>query len=103
MSDDLQDLLNSITNRKEPAKIHDDTVGNSSTLNPAPLSSPERVEELEENQSPFTVMVDDNYHYMDGDSRYTAGIFVTWEEAVALAKKIVDETISVAINDGLRP
>ncbi len=103
MLDDLQDLLNSITNRKKPAKIQDDTVCNSSTLNPAPLSSPERVEKTEADQSPFTVMVDDNYHYMDGDSRYTAGMFDTWEEAVALAKKIVDETISPAINDGLSP
>jgi hypothetical protein len=103
MSDDLLDLLNSKVNRKKPAKTHDDTVVNSSTLNPAPLSNPERVEEPEADQSPFTVMVDDNYHYMDGDSRYTAGKFDTWEEAVTLAKKIVDETISPAINDGLSP
>ncbi len=103
MSDDLQDLLNSIVNKKKPAKFHDDTVCNSSTLNPAPLSGPERVEETVADQSPFTVMVDDNYHYMDGDSRYTAGKFDTWEEALALAKKIVDEAIIPAINDGLSP
>ena len=103
MSNDLQDLLNSKITGEKPAKIQDDTVGYSSTLNTEPLASPERVEEPESDQTAFTVMVDDNYHYMDGDSRYTAGKFDTWEEAVALAKKIVDETVIPAINDGLSP
>jgi len=103
MSDDLQDLLNSKLNRNEPVRIYDDSVCNTSTLNPAHLSSSERIEKPKENQSPFTVMVDDNYHYMDGDSRYTAGKFDSWEEALALAEKIVDETVIPAINDGLSP
>ena len=99
----MSDSQNSILNRKKPARIHDESVSNTSTLNPAPLSSPEQIEETEEEQAPFTVMVDDNYHYMDGDSRYVAGKFDTWEEALALAKKIVDETVGSAINDGLSP
>lgn len=51
----------------------------------------------------FIVYVDDNYHYMDPDSRYIAGEFETWEEAVTLAKKIVDESIAAAIEGGATP
>lgn len=71
--------------------------------NPPRLSDPAPVEEPGEVHAPFTVLVDDNYHYMDVGSRYTAGKFDTWEEALALAQKIVDETIIPAINDGLSP
>jgi hypothetical protein len=52
---------------------------------------------------PFAVYVDDNYHYMDEDARYTAGEFDTWEEAVTLTRKIVDETIVKAIESGSTP
>jgi hypothetical protein len=52
---------------------------------------------------PFIVKVDDNYHYMDEDSRYTAGEFDTYEEALALAKKIVDETTYPSIESGHTP
>ena len=39
----------------------------------------------------YTLYVDDNFHYMDESERYTYGEFDTREEAVAAAKKIIDE------------
>jgi hypothetical protein len=39
----------------------------------------------------YKVFVDDNYHYMDKDRRYTHGEFETLEAAVEAAKKIVDD------------
>jgi hypothetical protein len=39
----------------------------------------------------YTVIVDDNYHYMDKDKRYTHGEFETLEAAVEAAKRIVDD------------
>ena len=39
----------------------------------------------------YTVFVDDNFHYMDKDERYKLGEFDSADEAVAAAKKIVDE------------
>jgi hypothetical protein len=53
--------------------------------------------------SHFTVIVDDNYHYMDKNHRYTYGEFSTWQEAVAKAKKIVDHDIVSAIESGSTP
>jgi hypothetical protein len=39
----------------------------------------------------YRVFVDDNYHYMDKDKRYTHGEFKTLEAAVEAAKRIVDD------------
>ena len=39
----------------------------------------------------YTVYVDDNYNYMDEESRYTLGEFDTWDAAVQKAREIVDE------------
>jgi hypothetical protein len=36
-------------------------------------------------------MVDDNFHYMDEDDRYQAGVFATAEEALAAARKRIDD------------
>ena len=44
----------------------------------------------------YTVMVDDNFHYMDESERYTAGEFETADEAIAVAKKIVDDFLDTA-------
>lgn len=38
----------------------------------------------------YTVLVDDNYHYMNEEYRYTLGVFDTKEEALQAAKSIVD-------------
>ena len=39
----------------------------------------------------YLVRVDDNFHYMDKDERYTAGEYDSWEEALAKARSIVDD------------
>ena len=39
----------------------------------------------------FEVFVDDNYHYMDEESRYRLGSFASYSDAVARSKAIVDE------------
>ena len=41
----------------------------------------------------YTVNVDDNFHYMDADERYTAGRFATLEEAVAFCEAQVREAL----------
>ena len=41
----------------------------------------------------FTVYVDDNYCYMDEDRRWKLGEFETHQEAVAAAKKVVDDCL----------
>jgi hypothetical protein len=44
----------------------------------------------------YTVFVDDNFHYMDEDERYKLGEFDTREEALAAAKKIIEEFLDPA-------
>ncbi len=39
----------------------------------------------------YELFVDDNFHYMDEESRYKSGTFDTYSEALAKAKAIVDE------------
>ena len=41
----------------------------------------------------WTVHVDDNFHYMDEDERYTHGRFDSYEAAVAACKQIVDRCL----------
>jgi len=38
----------------------------------------------------YQVWVDDNFHYQDEDERYMAGEYATAEEALAVAKGMVD-------------
>ncbi len=42
----------------------------------------------------FTVMVDDNFHYMEEDERRTFGSFDTLEEAVAACRGLVDRWLA---------
>jgi hypothetical protein len=42
----------------------------------------------------FELFVDDNYHSMDEQSRYSAGTFALYDEALAKAKAIVDEFLA---------
>jgi len=51
----------------------------------------------------FEVFVDDNFHYMDEDSRYLLGEFETFEEAVAACKSIVDEFLIHGYKPGISP
>ena len=41
--------------------------------------------------SRYRLFVDDNFHYMDESERYLKGTYETEQEAVAVAKRIVDE------------
>ena len=51
----------------------------------------------------YSVMVDDNFHYMDEEQRYEFGTFATYEEAVAACKKIVDEELRDMLKQGTKP
>lgn len=42
----------------------------------------------------YRVLVDDNFHYMDGDAHWTAGEFETAEAALAKCRKMVDEDLA---------
>lgn len=48
----------------------------------------------------YEVLVDDNYHYMDEDERYSAGVFPTYDEALARARRIVDESLLELLEPG---
>lgn len=48
----------------------------------------------------YTVEVDDNFHYMDEEERYTLGVYDSAEEAVAAAKRVVDGFLSEGVNPG---
>lgn len=52
-------------------------------------------------EMPYTVMVDDNYHYMDKDERYKHGEFSTAAEAIAAARTIVDAYLASAYEPGM--
>jgi len=50
----------------------------------------------------YLVRVDDNYHYQDDAERYTKGTFATADEAIAAAKKIVDDYLDSAHKEGMK-
>lgn len=49
----------------------------------------------------YTVMVDDNYHFMDEHERYALGTFATREAAVAAAQAVVETFLQSARRPGL--
>jgi hypothetical protein len=49
----------------------------------------------------FELFVDDNYHYMDEESRYRVGSFASYGEALARAKAIVDEFLEQHLLPGM--
>ncbi len=53
------------------------------------------------NKKRYTVMVDDNFHYMDEEHRYAIGEFSTFEKAVVACKKIVDEELRDMMKQGV--
>ncbi|MBT5109663.1 MAG: hypothetical protein HOM25_13365 [Rhodospirillaceae bacterium] len=55
------------------------------------------------NKERYTVIVDDNFHYMDEEHRYEHGEFSTYERAVAACKKIVDEELQDMLKQGIKP
>jgi hypothetical protein len=54
------------------------------------------------NEKRYTVMVDDNFHYMDEEHRYKHREFSTYEKAVAACKKIVDEELRDMLKQGVK-
>ena len=49
----------------------------------------------------FELFVDDNYHYMDEESRYRVGSFASYSEALAKAKAIVDDFLEDSHQPGM--
>jgi hypothetical protein len=43
--------------------------------------------------SPYKVMLDDNFHYMEEDERREYGTFASAEEAVEACRRLVDESL----------
>jgi hypothetical protein len=43
--------------------------------------------------SPYKVMSDDNFHYMENDKRLAHGIFATAEEALDTCRRLVDQSL----------
>jgi hypothetical protein len=50
---------------------------------------------------PYTVMVDDNFHYQDESERYEQGTYATLDEAIAVCKRIVDEDLASHLKPGI--
>jgi len=50
---------------------------------------------------PFTVVIADNFHYMDEGESYEHGKFETLEGAIAAAKSIVDGFLASALKPGM--
>ena len=48
----------------------------------------------------LTVFVNDNYHYQDEDERYQLGEFETLGDAISACKRLVDEYLDEAREDG---
>ena len=49
----------------------------------------------------YKVIVYDNFHYQDSDDRREQGIYETVEEAVAVCRKIVDQTLEEECKPGI--
>jgi hypothetical protein len=49
----------------------------------------------------FTVLIDDNFHYMDESERTAGGSFATAEEAIAEARRIVDRSLHEFYKPGI--
>lgn len=49
----------------------------------------------------FTVYVDDNYHYMDEDERWTLGVFGSAEEALSAAEDLVTKSVTAMYEAGM--
>jgi hypothetical protein len=50
---------------------------------------------------PFTVVIADNFHYMDEAEKYEHGKFETLEAAISASKRIVDEFLVSALRPGI--
>jgi hypothetical protein len=43
--------------------------------------------------SPYRVMIDDNFHYLEDDERSTYGTVATAEQALDICRKLVDQSL----------
>ena len=51
----------------------------------------------------YTVMIDDNFHFMDQEERVDHGRFETVPEALAACRRIVDESLRHLHEPGMTP
>jgi hypothetical protein len=49
----------------------------------------------------YTVMVDDNFHYMDKDERWQHGIFASAGEAIAACRHLVEQSLAEFYKPGM--
>ncbi len=49
----------------------------------------------------YTVMVDDNFHFMDESERYKMGEYESYDEAVSRCKAIVDDYLHSALEPNM--
>jgi hypothetical protein len=49
----------------------------------------------------YTVMVDDNFHYMVEEERWKLGTFATLDEALVACRKLVDEWLAENYKPGM--
>jgi hypothetical protein len=96
MSDDNFEKLKSLLT-SETDEVHTENYVKIDNYSPP---SPAKRRPQEGPESPFTVYIDDNYHYQDEDERYIGGEFGTWKAAVTFARKVVDRTVVPTIEGG---
>ena len=49
----------------------------------------------------FTLYVDENSHDRDEDARYTQGVYVTYEEALTVAKGMLERDLQASLGKGM--
>lgn len=62
-----------------------------STEHDAPAAQDSPARRVPEEVTVYQVFVDDNFHYMDESERYLLGTYATADEALAAARKLVDD------------
>jgi hypothetical protein len=79
--------------------------GNESTLantgiNDSPATDSQQSTESSQTE-PYLVLVDDNFHYMDPDERWTLGRYATLAEAITACKQLVEECLGEYFQPGM--
>ena len=55
---------------------------------------------MKADQYRYTVLVDDNFHYMEESERYTFATFTSLEAAIDACRRIVDEFLDKSLKEG---
>ena len=55
------------------------------------------------NKNRYTVLVDDNFHYMDESERYEEGSYDTAEQALEVCKRITRRSLKDMYEEGISP